>query len=122
MTFGLSKEMDEVFYLQFTVLFLISFFINTHADGRATLFFIEKEYGNYLNQNNSFSENLYLDDKQRFLKEYSQKIIINNKRINWTILILYWIVSPLINYFYLVKYLYNKAKDKVLNTSLISIS
>lgn len=95
--FNLPKTHDEFFTIQFLLFFLIGFMLNAFANGQATLVFIHNEYDISPN-----SPVYNLTEQYRIIQEYSHSTLLKDNRIWYLILIFYWIVSPLINFYYAI--------------------
>lgn len=93
--FNLDQKKDEFFTIQFIIFFMIGFFVNVYSNGTATLVYLDNEYS--IKPNN---QNYIYTPEYQLLQEYSQKISYRNNSINYINLILYFIVSPLLNFIY----------------------
>jgi hypothetical protein len=106
MTFNIPKEIDEFFYVQFVCFFLIGFMMNVYSNGQATLIFVEDYYQiNPLidNQNNSYFENNFMQNqKEDMIQKYTNQTYFNSNLARNLSLILYWLISPLICFYFAI--------------------
>ena len=99
--FNLPKTHDNFFTLQFLLIFLIGFGVNVYSNGQATLMFFEDEYGINPDLSPELQEELYLlSDEYRIMQEYSTDVFNRNSLVNYLVLIFYFGVSPLINFYF----------------------
>jgi hypothetical protein len=114
--FNIPKDVDSWLTIQYLILFLMAFAINTDANGRATLIYLEAEY--HISPD---SPNFYYTNDYKMLQKYSQDVELRNKWV-WNIcLILYFIISPTINFyfgFFVFKKGYREITQQSLNTTL----
>lgn len=135
----LRSDWDNLIYIQMVIFFVIGFFIQTSADGRATLIFMSEEYGivpmyknvsvvltgannsmNYTYTNVVYNTSLEVTAKNKnkeLLQKYSQDIVIQNKKIVLINYILYFILSPSLNYYYFIKWTRLKRQLKTNRTN-----
>jgi len=104
MTFNIPKEIDEFFYIQFVLFFLIGFMCNVYSNGQATLIFVEDYYQiNPLitdNQNLSSQYEFMQSQKQEVIQKYTNQTYFNSKLARNLTLLLYWLISPLICFYF----------------------
>jgi hypothetical protein len=92
---NVPKRIDSWLTIQFLLFFLIAFCVNIDANGRATLVYLSSEY--HISPD---SPNFYYTDDYKMLQKYSQDIELRDKWV-WNIcLILYFIISPAINFYF----------------------
>jgi len=95
MVLNVPKNIDSWLTIQFLIFFLMAFAINTDANGRATLIYLSSEY--HISPDSPNFE--YTKDYQ-LLQKYSQDVELRDKWV-WDIcLILYFIISPAINFYF----------------------
>lgn len=98
MSFQIPRKIDDWLTIQYIIFFLIGFFLNVFSNGQATLIFIDDYYG--VDQDSVFEDTLYFSEKQKYIKEFENHIYTNNKFVWLVTLLLYFVISPLINFYY----------------------
>lgn len=93
MVFNIPKQHDEWLTFQFLLFFLIGFGINVFTNGQATLYYFDTEY-------NLDNQQYFTDEKVEQLKDVYQKLSFKNDFILYSVLFMYFILSPLINFYY----------------------
>lgn len=101
--FGIPKELEELFFMQGVVFYLIAFLLMSYADGRVTIMYIENEFGL------SGYNDTIVDEKDRLLSKYNYDLKTSNRRVSIMLIILYFVISPVINFYYGYKH-YKKRK------------
>lgn len=93
--FKLPDEIDEILTIQFLIIFVIGFMINVLANGNATLVFFHDEYGV-----SPGDDSFYQDYKTEMISQYASTTLSNIHYSFWVSHFLYWILSPLVNFYY----------------------
>jgi hypothetical protein len=111
--FNIPKAHDEFFTIQFTIIFLIGFLLNVYSNGQATLLFLENEYD--IKPNEAGYE---YTPQYQLLQQYTNQEKFRNDWAQYVILGLYFIISPLIN-FYFAFFVFKKGQwDKLNNINV----
>lgn len=93
--FNLPQTHDEYFTIQFLIIFLIGFCINVYSNGTATLIFMHNEY-----DISPDSPSYNLTPQYETLRQYANSEILRNKWAERIMLVLYFIISPAVNFYY----------------------
>lgn len=93
--FNIPSQHDEWLTIQFILFFVLGFGINVYSNGQATLIYLENEY--QLKPNHPAYN---LTPQYELLQKYTNQEKYRNDWINYVLLILYFIISPLINFYF----------------------
>ena len=104
---NMPRAHNDYFTYQFLLFFLLGFIINVYSNGQATLYYLDKEYSI-----NSTQQTLIEDAHLKELKETYQHLSYQKGWVNLATLILYFGVSPLVN-FYFAFFKFKKGQWKV---------
>lgn len=96
--FNVPDEIDEWLTLQFIIFFVIGFLFNVYANGNATLVFFDDYYN--IDPYSDISYNRSLTEQEYYIREYASNTLVSTQRSFWIVHFLYWILSPLINFYY----------------------
>ena len=110
MVLNIPKAHDEWLTYQFLLFFLIGFGINVFTNGQATLYYFDTEY-------NLDTQQYFTDEKLEQLKDIYQKLSFKNDFILYSVLFMYFILSPAVN-FYFGFFKFKKGQWKDLNNSM----
>jgi hypothetical protein len=107
MTFNIPKPIDEFFVCVFMLFFLIGFMCNVYSNGQATLLFIHSYYDMKPNNSSSISIkilNTTIESNKEFkaIQDFTNKTYFNNNFVNYLALIFYWLISPLICFYFAI--------------------
>lgn len=95
----IPREIDDWIYFQLLIIFVIGFCINVYGDARATMIFMNNTYGIVPNEDTNFS--LYRPEMAQ-IQTFTNSIYIRSVYARWTAIILYFVVSPLINFYFAI--------------------
>jgi hypothetical protein len=117
MSFNVAKEIDDFFYFQFIIIFLIGFSINVYTNGQATVIFLEDYYSisnasllTTLNDDGYFT----MDDNAKitYLKDMYQTTIWRSEIALYVSTFMYFILSPAVSFYYTF-FVFPKRKRKI---------
>lgn len=123
MAFGLSSDLDNLFYFQFLIFFLIGFLININANGMATLVYLDSEFDFLDSDFQNAMSNISMakgDDvftksystQEELIKKYHSDLLVKDKRASFFIFVLFWFVSPFVNIGYGVWYFWIRKEEE----------
>lgn len=99
MAFNIPKQHDDFFYIQFFLIFIMSILYNFGTNGQQTINLLNNSCGITPTQNINILDNFTTQD-YKDLQKYDNQISYRNKRILYINEFLYWILSPLINFYF----------------------
>lgn len=119
------KDFDNLLYYQMTLFFIIAFLLMSFKDGQSTIYYIDNVPKPSGFSQNYVNERLYLTNYSNLsslsspkslgsIMGYEQDLIKQNYKIPYINLFIFWVLSPLLNYIYLIWFFFFKKKD--LNT------
>lgn len=101
-SFGMPKQLDNFFTLQFLLLFVVSFLFNFYGNAQVTLLYYDEVHGLTLEQCNALQDNpvLEMTKDQEYICEYLRGSSWRSLFAQKSSQILFSVISPLISLYY----------------------
>lgn len=91
----IPREIDDFFYFQFFIVFLIGFAINVFTNGQATMIFMNETYNIVPLMNYSFHTQEY-----QVIQDFTNQVSWKSDFAKNLSLFFYFVLSPLVNFYY----------------------